>query len=35
MSEIYGKFINEPGGYRIEKLPDAGNYEYIYKTTKF
>lgn len=31
MSEIYGKFINEPGGYRIEKLPDAGNYEYIYK----
>jgi len=31
MSEIYGKFIKNLGGYRIEKLPDAGNYEYIYK----
>ena len=31
MSENYGKFSKKPGGYRIEKLPDAGNYEYIYK----
>lgn len=27
----YGKFADKLGGYRIEKLPDAGNYEYIYK----
>ncbi len=31
MSEIYGEFSKRPGGYRIVKLPDAGNYEYIYK----
>ena len=31
MSENYGKFSKKTGGYRIEKLPDAGNYEYIYK----
>ena len=31
MSENYGKFSKKSGGYRIEKLPDAGNYEYIYK----
>lgn len=31
MDENYGKFSKKPGGYRIEKLPDAGNYEYIYK----
>ena len=31
MSENYGKFSKKPGGYRIEKLPEAGNYEYIYK----
>ncbi len=31
MSENYGKFSKKLGGYRIEKLPDAGNYEYIYK----
>lgn len=31
MSGNYGKFSKKSGGYRIEKLPDAGNYEYIYK----
>lgn len=31
MGENYGKFSKRPGGYRIEKLPEAGNYEYIYK----
>lgn len=31
MDENYGKFSKKTGGYRIEKLPDAGNYEYIYK----
>ena len=31
MGENYGKFSKNPGGYRIEKLPEAGNYEYIYK----
>lgn len=31
MDENYGKFSKKPGGYRIEKLPEAGNYEYIYK----
>lgn len=31
MGENYGKFRKKPGGYRIEKLPEAGNYEYIYK----
>lgn len=31
MGENYGKFSKKPGGYRIEKLPEAGNYEYIYK----
>lgn len=31
MSENYGKFSKKTGGYRIEKLPEAGNYEYIYK----
>lgn len=31
MGENYGKFSKKPGGYRIEKLPGAGNYEYIYK----
>ena len=25
--EVYGKFKNELGGYMIDKLPDAGNYE--------
>ena len=29
--EAYGKFKNELGGYMIDKLPDAGNYEYILK----
>lgn len=29
--EVYGKFKNELGGYMIDKLPDAGNYEYILK----
>lgn len=27
----YGKFADKLGGYAIDKLPDAGNYEYIYK----
>ncbi len=27
----YGKFADKLGGYVIDKLPDAGNYEYIYK----
>lgn len=31
MGENYGEFSKKPGGYRIEKLPEAGNYEYIYK----
>ncbi len=31
MTEKYGKFSDKLGGYTIEKLPDAGNYEYIYK----
>ena len=31
MGKNYGKFSKKPGGYRIEKLPEAGNYEYIYK----
>ena len=31
MSEKYGKFADKLGGYIIDKLPDAGNYEYIYK----
>ncbi len=31
MGENYGKFSKKPGGCRIEKLPEAGNYEYIYK----
>ncbi len=31
MTGTYGKFSDKLGGYRIEKLPDAGNYEYIYK----
>lgn len=31
MGENYGKFSKKPGCYRIEKLPEAGNYEYIYK----
>ena len=31
MGENYGKFSKKPGGYRIEKLPEVGNYEYIYK----
>lgn len=31
MGENYGKFSKKPSGYRIEKLPEAGNYEYIYK----
>lgn len=31
MGENYGKFSKKPGGYRIEKLPEAGSYEYIYK----
>lgn len=31
MDGNYGKFSKKPGGYRIEKLPEAGNYEYIYK----
>lgn len=31
MGENYGKFSKKPGGYRIEMLPEAGNYEYIYK----
>ena len=31
MTEKYGKFSGKLGGYTIEKLPDAGNYEYIYK----
>ena len=31
MDENYGKFSKKTGGYRIEKLPEAGNYEYIYK----
>ncbi len=31
MSERYGKFADKLGGYIIDKLPDAGNYEYIYK----
>lgn len=31
MNENYGKFSKKTGGYRIEKLPEAGNYEYIYK----
>ena len=31
MSEKYGKFADNLGGYIIDKLPDAGNYEYIYK----
>ena len=31
MGENYGKFSKKPGGYRIEKLPETGNYEYIYK----
>ena len=29
MSEKYGKFADKLGGYIIDKLPDAGNYEYI------
>ena len=29
--EVYGKFKNELGGYMLDKLPDAGNYEYILK----
>lgn len=28
MSEKYGKFADKLGGYIIDKLPDAGNYEY-------
>ena len=28
---MYGKFADKLGGYTIDKLPDAGNYEYIYK----
>ena len=31
MAEQYGFFAEQPGSYRIEKLPEAGNYEYIYK----
>lgn len=31
MSAKYGKFADKLGGYIIDKLPDAGNYEYIYK----
>lgn len=31
MSDKYGKFADKLGGYIIDKLPDAGNYEYIYK----
>ena len=31
MAEQYGFFAEQPGRYRIEKLPEAGNYEYIYK----
>ena len=31
MSEKYGKFADKLGGYIIDKLPDAGNYEYILK----
>ena len=31
MAEQYGKFADKLGGYTINKLPDAGNYEYIYK----
>ncbi len=31
MIEKYGEFSEKLGGYKIEKLPDAGNYEYIYK----
>ena len=31
MAEQYGKFSDKLGGYTIGKLPDAGNYEYIYK----
>ena len=34
MGENYGKFSKKPGGYRIEKLPEAGNYEYIYKNNE-
>lgn len=34
MSEIYGKFAKKLGGYIIDKLPDAGNYEYIYKNNE-
>ena len=29
MSEKYGKFADKLGGHTIDKLPDAGNYEYI------
>ncbi len=29
MSEKYGKFADKLGCYVIDKLPDAGNYEYI------
>ena len=31
ISKKYGVFAKELGGYIIEKLPEAGNYEYIYK----
>ena len=29
MTEQYGFFAEQPGRYRIEKLHEAGNYEYI------
>lgn len=32
--EECGNFKEERGGYTINKLPDAGNYEYILKTTR-
>ena len=31
MSAKYGKFADKLGGYIIDKLLDAGSYEYIYK----
>lgn len=31
MGKVYGKFTNDLGCYVIEKMPSAGNYEYIYQ----
>ena len=31
MAKNFGRFENEPGVYSINKLPESGAFEYIYK----